>query len=107
MTNTLMATQNNAVRQQAIVSHRWVSASDSIKGTSGLTATNVITIPRFGKAQRVSFVGGVGVTLYFWPDSGTWTYAVQMEMGPEPEMGRIGSETTILLNEADIHEVMN
>jgi predicted fused transcriptional regulator/phosphomethylpyrimidine kinase len=30
-----------------------------------------------------------------------------MELGPEPDMGRVGSETMILLLEADIHEVMN
>jgi len=31
------------------------------------------------------------------PESGTWTYVVEMELGPEPDMGRVGSETMILL----------
>jgi hypothetical protein len=32
-------------------------------------------------------------------------YRVEMELGPEPEMGRIGSETTVLLYESDIDEM--
>jgi len=54
----------------------------------------------------VCFVGGVGKIRSCRPESGTWTYVVEMELGPEPDMGRVGSETMILL-EADIHEVMN
>jgi hypothetical protein len=54
----------------------------------------------------VHFVGGIGTIKNYRPDSTTWTYAVEMEMGPEPEMGRVGLETTILLHEADIQEVM-
>jgi hypothetical protein len=30
------------------------------------------------------------------------TYLVEMEMGPEPEMGRIGQETTVCLFESDL-----
>jgi hypothetical protein len=30
-----------------------------------------------------------------------------MELGPEPEMGRIGAEATILLNESEIQGVMD
>jgi hypothetical protein len=102
-----MATQNNAVRQQAIISARppAIASDSSIEGALGLTTTNM-TIPRFDKNQRVWFVGGVGTIRYCRVESGTWTYGVEMEMGPEPDMGRIGSETTILLHEADIHEVM-
>lgn len=69
--------------------------------------TKVMTIPRFSKNQLVCFVGGVGTILGYQSDSGTWAYAVEMEMGPEPPMGRVGSETRILLHEADIQEVMN
>lgn len=64
-------------------------------------------VPRFKTNQMVHFVGGIGIIKNYRPDSGTWTYAVEMEMGPEPEMGRVGFETTILLNEADIHGIMN
>lgn len=70
-------------------------------------SSDVIMIPRFGKKQRVKFVGGIGTIRSWRPESGTWTYAVEMELGPEPDMGRIGSETTIILHEADIHEVLN
>jgi hypothetical protein len=55
----------------------------------------------------VHFVGGMGKIKNYRPNSATWTYAVEMEMGREPEMGRVGFETTILLDEADIEEVIN
>jgi len=50
----------------------------------------------------VRFLGGVGKIKSFRPESNTWTYAVEMEMGAEPDFGRIGAETTILLHEDDI-----
>lgn len=65
------------------------------------------TIPRFSKNQMVCFVGGAGKILYCRPESGTWTYAVEMELNPEPDISRVGSETTLLLHEAEIHSVMN
>lgn len=65
------------------------------------------TQPRFQTNQMVNFVGGIGKIKNYRPDSGTWTYAVEMEMGLEPEMGRVGFETTILLDEGDIQEVIN
>ncbi len=70
-------------------------------------ATNVMTTPRFSKNQLVCFVGGVGKILGYRPESGTWAYAVEMEMGPEPPMGRIVAETRLLLHEAEIQGVMN
>jgi len=69
--------------------------------------TNVMTRPRYAKGQIVGFVGGVGTIRSRRLDSCTWTYAVEMEMGPEPDMGRVGYETTILLDEADIQGRMN
>lgn len=68
---------------------------------------NVMTIPRYAKNQLVCFVGGVGTILGYQTDSGTWVYAVEMEMGPEPPMGRMGAETRILLHEADIQEAID
>jgi hypothetical protein len=65
------------------------------------------TLPRFNKNQFVSFIGGMGKILNCQFDSGMWTYAVEMEMGPLPETGRVGPETTILLNETEIKDVMN
>jgi hypothetical protein len=63
--------------------------------------------PKFTIHQFVYFIGGVGTILDFQVDSNTWKYAVEMEKGPEPDMGRIGSETTILLHETDIYGVIN
>lgn len=70
-------------------------------------AVNAIATPRFNQNQLVCFIGGVGKILSYKPDSGTWAYAVEMEMGPEPSMGRVGAETRLLLLEADIQGVAN
>lgn len=64
-------------------------------------------IPRFSKNQLVYFFGGVGKIKNYQPNSKSWAYTVEMEMGPLPEMGRVGFETTILLQEADIHATLN
>jgi hypothetical protein len=50
----------------------------------------------------VRFIGGVGKIKSFRSESNTWAYAVEMEMGAEPDFGRIGVQTTILLHEDDI-----
>ncbi len=65
-------------------------------------AATMTTIPLFRKGQAVKFVGGTGIVKSHQLDSSTWTYLVEMAMGPEPEMGRIGYETTLLLNESDL-----
>jgi hypothetical protein len=39
-------------------------------------------------------------------DASTWAYAVEMEMGPLPDMGRVGPETTIWLYETEIEDVI-
>ncbi|MEP1075214.1 hypothetical protein NDI52_07380 [Leptolyngbya sp. PL-A3] len=65
-------------------------------------ATKVMAAPRLRKGQKVSFIGGSGVIRGFQPEAGTWSYLVEMELGPEPEMGRIGYETMILLSQADL-----
>lgn len=66
--------------------------------------TNLRTQPKWGNELRVRFLGGVGEIKSFRPESNTWTYAVEMEMGSEPDFGRIDAETTILLYEEDILE---
>ncbi len=58
--------------------------------------------PKFCKGQKVEFLGGLGTIIQCNSSSGHWLYLVEMEMGSEPEMGRIGYETTILLFETDI-----
>ncbi|HEY9848418.1 MAG TPA: hypothetical protein V6D28_03095 [Leptolyngbyaceae cyanobacterium] len=59
--------------------------------------TNLIAKPRYNHNQTVSFTGGIGKIRNYRPDANTWKYIVEMEMGPLPDFGRIGSETTILL----------
>ncbi len=67
--------------------------------------TNFQTTPKWGKDLMVRFIGGVGRIKSSRPDSKNWTYAVEMEMGAEPDFGRVGAETTIILYEEDILEV--
>ncbi|MBD2509064.1 hypothetical protein H6G91_17510 [Nostoc muscorum FACHB-395] len=61
-----------------------------------------IAKPKFYKGQKVEFIGGLGTIRECHPNSGNWSYLVEMEMGSQPKMGRIGYETTILLFETDI-----
>lgn len=59
-------------------------------------------MPKFRKGQRVRFIGGEGIIQNYHPEAGNWTYSVEMSMGPEPDFGRIGYETTVLMSENDI-----
>lgn len=59
-------------------------------------------IPSFRNAQRVRFVGGEGIVRSYKPEAGTWTYFIEMALGVEPEFGRIGAETMVVLAEADL-----
>lgn len=58
--------------------------------------------PKFRQNQQVCFVGGTGTIKTYLSDAGCWAYEIEMELGPEPDMGRVGPETTIVLYEADI-----
>ncbi|MGL5874801.1 MAG: hypothetical protein ACRC2R_20960 [Xenococcaceae cyanobacterium] len=60
---------------------------------------------QFSHNQQVCFIGGTGKIkdCYFY--AGKWIYAIEMPLGPEPEMGRIGAETQIFLEEIEIQEV--
>lgn len=60
---------------------------------------------QFHRGQTVCFVGGKGTIRSSKLESGNWTHLVEMEMGPEPEVGRIGYETTIWLFESDLNTV--
>ncbi|RCJ14500.1 hypothetical protein A6S26_10290 [Nostoc sp. ATCC 43529] len=62
----------------------------------------IVTEPKFYNGQIVSFIGGEGVINNYRFESGNWEYWVQMSMGSEPQMGRVGYETMILLSELDI-----
>lgn len=65
-------------------------------------AATIATVPRYCRGQRVNFIGGSGTIKGYRPEACNWFYLVEMEMGPEPEMGRIGDETTIMLNQFDL-----
>jgi hypothetical protein len=62
----------------------------------------LIELPSFGRAQQVSFLGGEGSVKSFKYEAETWFYIIEMTLGPEPDFGRVGGETTVLLSEADL-----
>ncbi|MBD2073416.1 hypothetical protein H6F86_05855 [Phormidium sp. FACHB-592] len=66
-----------------------------------MTAT-FIAGPKFRQTQWVGFIGGEGVVRSYTPDAGSWTYLIEMTLGPKPNFGRVGAETTVMLNEADL-----
>lgn len=59
--------------------------------------------PRFDISQRVRFLGGEGTVQSCNPNAGTWTYLVKMPLGVEPAFGRVGAETKVFLEEADLY----
>jgi hypothetical protein len=63
---------------------------------------NCLDKPKFHHQQKVSFIGGTGKVKELQPQAGNWIYTVEMSMGLEPDFGRIGAETTIVLEEQDI-----
>jgi len=65
----------------------------------------LIGSPSFCPAQHVSFLGGEGSVTGFKYEAETWFYVIEMTLGPEPDFGRVGGETAILLSEADLHAV--
>lgn len=65
----------------------------------------LIEAPRFRHAQQVSFVGGEGTIRNFKSESGNWTYFIEMPLEKEPDFGRVGAETIVVLNEAELQTV--
>ncbi|WP_196520408.1 hypothetical protein [Nostoc sp. WHI] len=63
---------------------------------------SVLSTPKFRSGQKVEFIGGEGIIKNYRPQSGSWVYLLEMPMGLEPEMGRVGYETMIWLYEVDI-----
>lgn len=62
--------------------------------------------PQFQTGQSVSFVGGVGTIRSRKSNSGRWIYVIDMPLGELPNFGRIGSESSVLLIEADLQETV-
>ncbi|MBF2018448.1 MAG: hypothetical protein IGS23_25275 [Rivularia sp. T60_A2020_040] len=65
-------------------------------------SVNCLTKPKFRQQQKVYFIGGTGTIKKLQKEVHTWIYIVEMNMGPEPDFGRVGAETTIVLEEQDI-----
>ena len=124
MSSTLAQVRSNAVKQRAIAlqSHpkhqvikcysprikiRRFSIILNLEESFNSINQTSLPLPRFQQNQLVCFVGGAGIIASLIASTKTWFYRIEMAQGPEPEMGRIGSETTILLDEADIQAVMN
>ncbi|GEM_PF-227661 len=64
--------------------------------------SNLDESAQFLPSQRVRFFGGKGIVRNCQSKSGGWIYLVEMALGPEPSCGRVGAETMIFLNEADL-----
>ncbi len=61
--------------------------------------------PKFHCHQTVRFLGGIGKIKSIQQQAICWTYNIEMSMGVEPDFGRVGAETTIVLEEQDISQV--
>lgn len=59
-------------------------------------------VPSFQPGQRVSFMGGEGIVRSYRSETKTWSYLVEMALGPEPIFGRVGAEAMVLLDEEDL-----
>jgi hypothetical protein len=68
---------------------------------------SVLSLPKFRSGQKVRFIGGEGIIKNYRPESGSWFYLLEMPMGLEPQMGRVGYETMIWLPEVDIYPPFN
>ena len=67
---------------------------------------NCLDRPKFYPSQIVSFIGGTGKIKSLQLETSEWTYTVEMSMGSEPDFGRVGLETTIILEESEIQDVV-
>ena len=61
--------------------------------------------PQFDRHQTVWFCGGTGKIKSIHKQAIGWTYHVEMTLGIEPDFGRIGTETTVVLEEQDIRSI--
>ncbi len=64
--------------------------------------SNLLNAPKFCRTQRVCFIGGEGIIHGSHAETEKWTYLIEMALGSEPPCGRVGAETMVMLNEADL-----
>lgn len=67
-----------------------------------MMATYSHKVNRFHHEQQVRFIGGEGVVRNVKFESGSWKYLIEMPLGVEPNFGRIGAETMVLLSETEL-----
>ncbi len=67
----------------------------------------LLNAPKFQEQQQVSFAGGQGRILALQADGIDWLYSVEMPLGVEPDMGRIGYETIVLMSEAELSSTIS
>ena len=63
----------------------------------------LLNAPKFREQQQVCFAGGQGKILSLQADGIDWLYSVEMPLGVEPDMGRIGYETIVLMSESELN----
>lgn len=63
----------------------------------------LLTKPKFVPNQTVRFIGGMGKIKSIQQQDSRWVYTIKMSMGAEPDFGRVGAETTIVLAEQDVY----
>jgi hypothetical protein len=67
-----------------------------------MMTTSSDRVNRFHREQQVRFIGGEGVVRNVKFESGAWKYLIEMPLGVEPNFGRIGAETMVLLSETEL-----
>jgi hypothetical protein len=72
--------------------------------TQSMTAL-FVKVPSFDHAQLVGFAGGEGIVQGYHSEAGIWTYLIEMALGQEPDCGRVGAETMVLLPETELYAV--
>ena len=66
---------------------------------------NYLNRHKFNLEQTVRFIGGIGKIKSIQRQDNIWTYTIEMKMGDKPDFGRVGAETTIVLEEQDIRQL--
>lgn len=112
MISTQWAIRQQTIKQQILGNHDDYDYTHCLEGKFYFPKHRVCPLtsqspPKYKQQQLVSFQGGTGrIDSYHW-ESETWAYIVEMALGPEPSTGRVGGETTIVLDEDDILAVVN
>lgn len=111
MTRNRWAVRHQTIRQQVLGVKTDTDYTPYLKGGARFPKPYVhqpvpTSLPKFRQEQIVCFQGGTGTIRSCYLESGIWAYTIEIPLGAEPDTGRVGSETTILLHEVDIQAVM-